>query len=270
MSLTLQTFSTVTEASAALKDAGTKYLGGGTFLVRDANEGDLSFSTFVRATDPSLSAIAVSGSEVRIGASATMAAVARHRDLGFLAKVANAIGAPAIRNMATVGGNLFAESPYGDFTVALLALDARVSVADAGTPGVELPLRVFLAERDSFHAGKIATAVTFEMPEKDEFRFLKVSRVKPRGVAVVSIAAVLKEYRNVISSARIAFGCMADRPVRAKSVEAALAGRRRTKEGIEPALAVALEGMSPITDAIASAWYRAEVLPVHLGRLLLA
>jgi CO/xanthine dehydrogenase FAD-binding subunit len=270
MSLALQTFSTVTEASAALKAAGARYLGGGTFLVRDANEGDVSFSTFVRSTDPSLSAIAMSGSEVRIGASATMAAVARHHDLGFLAKVANAIGAPAIRNMATVGGNLFAESPYGDFTVALLALDARVSVAEAGTPGVELPLGVFLAERDSFHAGKIVTAVTFEIPEKDEFRFLKVSRVKPRGVAVVSIAAVLREDLNGISSARIAFGCMADRPVRGKAVETALAGRKRTKEGIEPALAVALEGMSPITDAIASGWYRGEVLPVHLGRLLLA
>ena len=35
-------------------------------------------------------------------------------------------------------------------------------------------------------------------------------------------------------------------------------------------LAVALEGVSPITDAIASGWYRGEVLPVHLGRLLLA
>ena len=79
MSLALQTFSTVTEASAALKAAGARYLGGGTFLVRDANEGDVSFSIFVRATDPSLSAIAMSGSEVRIGASATMAAVARHQ-----------------------------------------------------------------------------------------------------------------------------------------------------------------------------------------------
>ncbi|TIT44995.1 MAG: xanthine dehydrogenase family protein subunit M, partial [Mesorhizobium sp.] len=26
---------------------------------------------------------------------------------------------------------------------------------------------------------------------------------------------------------------------------------------------------SPVTDPIASAWYRNEVLPVHLGRLLL-
>ena len=30
------------------------------------------------------------------------------------------------------------------------------------------------------------------------------------------------------------------------------------------------EGTSPITDPVASAWYRNEVLPVHLGRLLLA
>ena len=164
MSLALQTFSTVTEASVALKAAGARYLGGGTFLVRDANEGDVSFSTFVRATEPSLYAIAMSGSEVRIGASATMAAVARHRDLGFLAKVANAIGGPAIRNMATVGGNLFAESPYGDFTVALLALDARVSVAEAGTAGRrvatrDLPCRTRqLSCRQDRHSGEFRDA----------------------------------------------------------------------------------------------------------------
>jgi CO/xanthine dehydrogenase FAD-binding subunit len=29
------------------------------------------------------------------------------------------------------------------------------------------------------------------------------------------------------------------------------------------------EGTKPITDAIASAWYRSEVLPVHFRRLLL-
>ena len=51
MSLALQTFSTVTEASAALKAAGARYLGGGTFLVRDANEGTCLFRpSFVRPT----------------------------------------------------------------------------------------------------------------------------------------------------------------------------------------------------------------------------
>jgi CO/xanthine dehydrogenase FAD-binding subunit len=265
MALTLRTFSTAADASAALKVAGARYLGGGTLLVRNANEGDVSLSTFVRATDPALSAIEVSGGRARIGASATMAAVARHRDLAFLAPAARAIGGPAIRNMATVGGNLFVPTPYGDFAVALLALDAGISIGDA-----EAPIEAFLAERDGAHARKIVTAVSFAIPGKDEFRFLKASRVKPRGVSVVSIAAVLKEDAGAISFARIAYGCMADRPIRARAAEAALIGRKRTKEGIGPALAVALEGTSPVTDAIASGWYRSEVLPVHLGRLLLA
>ena len=58
-----------------------------------------------------------------------MAAVLAHRDLAFLHPVARSIGGPAVRTMATVGGNLFAACPYGDFTVALLALDGTVSIA---------------------------------------------------------------------------------------------------------------------------------------------
>jgi CO/xanthine dehydrogenase FAD-binding subunit len=62
---------------------------------------------------------------------------------------------------------------------------------------------------------------------------------------------------------------MADRPVRAKAAEKALLGKSLDQNGIAAALAAATEGIAPITDPIASAWYRAEVLPVHLGRLLL-
>ena len=39
------------------------------------------------------------------------------------------IASPTIRNLATVGGNLFVAQPYGDLAVALLALDAQVDVA---------------------------------------------------------------------------------------------------------------------------------------------
>ena len=49
--------------------------------------------------------------------------------------------------MATVGGNLFAPAPYGDFTVALLALDATVAV-QGGYSGRETPLEEFLAARE--------------------------------------------------------------------------------------------------------------------------
>ncbi|PAQ09163.1 FAD binding domain-containing protein [Mesorhizobium temperatum] len=264
MALALQTFSTVKDANAALKSAGTRYLGGGTLVLRAANEGDVSVSSLIRATEPSLSAITVSGSDVRIGASVTMAAIARHPDLAPLAHAARAVGGPAIRNMATVGGNLFAPAPYGDFTVALLALDATVSI-----DGGEMPIETFLAERESNHA--IVTAVGFTLQVDGGFRFLKVSRVKPKGVSVLSIAAMLEQAPDgTVSSARIGLGCMADRPMRAKAAEKALLGRKLTSSGIAPALAAAGDGSAPITDPIASAWYRNEVLPVHLGRLLLA
>ncbi|MFA6156770.1 xanthine dehydrogenase family protein subunit M [Mesorhizobium sp.] len=264
MALALQIFSTVKDANAALKSAGTRYLGGGTLVVRAANEGDISVTGLVRSTEPSLSAIDVAGGKVRVGASVTMAAVARHPELGILAKAARAVGGPAVRNMATVGGNLFAPTPYGDFAVALLALDATVTTQDG-----ETQIDTFLDRRDASRA--IVTSVGFTLPAQDGFRFLKVSRVKPKGVSVLSIAVLVERAADgTIASARIALGCMADRPMRARAAEMALVGATLTKEGIAPALAAANEGTSPATDPIASAWYRNEVLPVHLGRLLLS
>ena len=72
--------------------------------------------------------IDASGPRITLGASVTFARVLAERDLGFLHAPARSIGGPAVRNMGTVGGNLFAPNPYGDFTVALLALDATVAV----------------------------------------------------------------------------------------------------------------------------------------------
>ena len=74
MPLALKTYPTLAEAGSALKDAGARYLGGGTLVVRAANEGDVSLSTFVRSTDPALSAIKIEGGTATIGASVTMAA----------------------------------------------------------------------------------------------------------------------------------------------------------------------------------------------------
>lgn len=263
MALALQTYATVKDAETALNAAGTRYLGGGTLVVRAANEGDVGVSMLVRSTDPALTGIDISGGKVRIGAAVTMAAVARHPDLAPLARPARAVGGPAIRNMATVGGNLFAPSPYGDFAVALLALGANV---EAG--GTAIPIEAFLTGRDDSHA--IVTSVSFDLAALAGFRFLKVSRVKPKGVSVLSIAAALSQGPDgTVSSVRIALGCMADRPMRASAAEKALRGARLTADGIAPALAAVRDGIDPATDPIASAWYRAEVLPVHLGRLLL-
>jgi xanthine dehydrogenase small subunit len=264
MGLILQTFPTAGEAQSALTDSGARYMGGGTLVVRAANEGDLSFSTVVRTTDPALSAIEASGERLSLGASVTMSAILAHPDLGFLGPVARAVGGPAIRNMATVGGNLFAPAPYGDFATALVALDAVVTI-----DGREIAIEDFLKDREVHSGSALVTSVLFSKPKQDSFRFLKVSRVHPKGVAVLTIAADLRMDGGKVGSARIALGCMASHAIRARVAEKVLVGQPLTKDGIAPALAAAAEGIDPPTDAIASAWYRREVLPVHLGRLLL-
>ena len=57
--------------------------------------------------------------------------------------------------------------------------------------------------------------------------------------------------------------------MRARAAERMLEGRNLDRSGIEAALAVAAEGTTPSDDPIASAWYRKEVAPVYLRRLLL-
>jgi CO/xanthine dehydrogenase FAD-binding subunit len=61
---------------------------------------------------------------------------------------------------------------------------------------------------------------------------------------------------------------MAPTPIRAKGVERALEGRPLDTAAVGAAQQAAAQGTRPATDAIASEWYRREVLPVHLGRLL--
>jgi CO/xanthine dehydrogenase FAD-binding subunit len=71
-----------------------------------------------------------------------------------------------------------------------------------------------------------------------------------------------------ITGARIALGSMAPIQMRAKAAERALEGRSLDTATIAAAAAAATEGTSPTDTALASAWYRQEIVGVHLRRLL--
>jgi CO/xanthine dehydrogenase FAD-binding subunit len=197
-----------------------------------------------------------------------MAQILRHEELAFLHPAARAVGGPAIRSMATVGGNLFAPSPYGDFATALLTLDATVAV-HAGYGDREIPLEEFLAARERGTRGLVAGVSLSSSLGADVFRFRKVSRVRPKGIAVLTIAAVLPLAGGRVAGARVAYGGLGPTPMRARAVERALDGRALDPVGVAAAVAAAAEETSPASDAIASDWYRREILPVHLRRLLL-
>ena len=188
MTVELQTFETLRDASSAVvRDPSARFLGGGTLLVRALNEDAADFSTLVRCADRALTEIRASGSRVRIGAAVTMAQVLASPDLAFLHPPARSVGGPAVRAQATVGGNLFAPPPYGDFAAALLALDARVSVQSGYSPR-DIPIDAFLRDRDS-QSQAVVAGVEFSRPRGERsFRFLKVSKVRPKGVSLLTIA----------------------------------------------------------------------------------
>ncbi len=265
MPVRVETFSAVDQAAGALaSNASARMFGGGTLLMRAVNEADQSFDTLIRVTDPALREIRVEGDAVVVGAGCTMSEIVAHRELALLAPVARAVAGPAVRSAATIGGNLFAESPYGEMTTALLALGATVRFAGQGS---QVGIDEFLASRDRYRNQIVRSVSVPRVSDPNGFRFLKVTRVKPKGAAVISIAVRIG--RSGGGETRIAFNNMGPVPMRARAAEQALQGGSLDEASVSRAAAVATQGMNPSTDWLASDWYRREVAPVHLKRLLL-
>ena len=250
---------------ACAQSANARFFGGGTLLMRAVNEGDQSFDRIIRCSDPVLREIRMDGNAISIGAGVTMLEVMENRDTAFLAPVARIVGGPAVRSAATIGGNLYADLPYGEMTTALLALGATIRFA-GDAQGVSID--DFLRDRASRRNRVVQSIAIPRVGDAANFRFVKVTRVKPKGAALMSIAAYLNRSSGS-GGIRVAYGNMGPMPVRALAVERALEGASLDERGIARALEVATEGLEPPTDAFASSWYRREVAPVHLKRLLL-
>ncbi|MEM1288781.1 MAG: FAD binding domain-containing protein [Pseudomonadota bacterium] len=258
----VETVPTIADAARHIS-RDTAYLGGGTVLMRAVNAGE-AVPKMVRTADPRLRDIAFSGDRIALGAGVTMAQVLGRPELDFLHPVARQIGGPQVRNMGTVGGNIFAPHPYGDFTVALLALGAEVQLA--GSASGKRRLEDVL--RDRTRQSMLVSSIDLERPQPKEFGFLKVSRVKPKGVSVMSIAAHLPMSAGRIRGARVAWGAMAATPMRSAAIERVLEGQSLDSATLERAVRVATDGLDPLTDPLATSWYRKEVAGVHLRRLL--
>ena len=87
--------------------------------------------------------------------------------------------------------------------------------------------------------------------------------------SIVTVAAIIEQQTGQVASARIALGGAGPRPVRAPHAEEALVGKPLDAETVTAASDLALMDAAPFTDAYASAWYRARVLPVHIRRAIL-
>jgi CO/xanthine dehydrogenase FAD-binding subunit len=122
--------------------------------------------------------------------------------------------------------------------------------------------------RDRARAGLVAAIECPRPREPRAFGFRKVSRIKPKGVSVLSIAAFLPREGGRIRDARVAYGGMGAAPLSATAVGRVLEGQTLDAATIARAEQAAAQGLDPPTDALATSWYRREVVGVHLRRLL--
>ena len=197
-----------------------------------------------------------------------------------LAQACWEVGAPQIRNRATVAGNVITASPANDTITPLMALNASVSLRSRSAART-VPLREFYSgvRRNVMKPDEILVDISFPaLTPSHRAMFIKLALRRAQAISVVDVAVIVAfnsdsglELRDQqIAEARIALGSVAPTIVRAPQAEAYLKGRTLSPATIAAAAAVATEAAKPIDDVRGPAWYRAEMVTRTVSRALQA
>jgi CO/xanthine dehydrogenase FAD-binding subunit len=232
--------------------SGVTVIGGGTIVMPEITYGRRSPEKVLLTHRAGLDHVTVSGDTVTIGAAAPIAALV---DLGEpLASSALNLADVEIRGQGTVGGNLCSgqgpDVPRGDLQGPLIALGAQVRSVGAGGETTE-PIEDFLPRRDA----RLVLDVTYVKPAASAWACLERPHTHEyTGMAVTAC-------RLADGSVRIGSTGTGSHGLRLPSAEA--------KAG-DPAAAAeaALADVKLHDDALASAWYREQTLPVLVRRAL--
>jgi xanthine dehydrogenase small subunit len=258
------------EALDRLREHGADLLvmGGGTILMEQINEGNLFPRQAMSLRRAGMDGVRKVDGTIEIGATTTLAQLGQLDSVPILAQAATTVGGPALRTMATIGGNLFALPPYGDLAVPLLALGAQVELASPDKHRT-VPLEEFLANRAHVRAAnELVTAVHIPQPQGYSV-YIKYGRRRANTPSVVAVAVqVMVGTDGICSNIRIALGSAGPFALRARQAEATLVGQPLDTKNINAAAEAAMAECNPLTDSLASAWYRRRMVGVYVRRAL--
>jgi aerobic carbon-monoxide dehydrogenase medium subunit len=248
---------------------------GGTWIMRSPIRHEPHKPHYVAiGTIAELTAIRIDADVVEIGAAITHAALASaladFPEFNVLATAAGGSANPAVRTMATVGGNLAtSEFAAADCVPALLCLDAEVEISSRGDRE-RIDLERFLKIRPTLEPGRLLTRIILPRSgRKTAHARLPLRKSGDYPAAIVSLAVSFDAAARV-QAARIAVGSVEPVARRWQRLEAALAGRP-----LDPARAA--ETAAELADELAGrdsvelpAWYRVSVLPSLVRRAAVA
>jgi xanthine dehydrogenase FAD-binding subunit len=217
----------------------------------------------------------IRGAEIRIGALSTwsnlIAAPPVREHLPLLVEAALTVGAPAIRNRGTLGGNIVNASPAGDGLPVLLVHEAEVELARYGgsrrVPVTEYwrDYRCTVQRSDEILvAVYVPVDAGGDRPALETFR--KVGPRRAQAIAKLSLAARFWRRPDGSLRGRLAMGAVAPVPLRCRETEALLGARPLDDATLAAASACLQSEIRPIDDLRSTAEYRRRVA----GRLLAA
>lgn len=273
MAFTLAAPATVAEALALLRPDGSGapwVLAGGTDLLRDLEGGRLGTPRVVSLRRLPWRGIEWTGGSVTIGSTRPLRALEldptiRTR-LPGLWEAIRAVGGVALRQQATLGGNVARASPASDLLPILLAYDAEVALRS--TDGVRrLAVRdvVVAARRTTIAPGELIESLTIPAAGASSYVW---QRVRPANdISQVGLAAARV---GTPVSWRIALGGVMPTPVRMPSVEALLGPGIPDPDAIDAAAREAAQAAPFVSDKRATESYRRLLVTALLRRAVRA
>lgn len=179
-----------------------------------------------------------------------------------LAQAAGMLGTPAIRNQATLGGNLCNAAPSADTAPPLLVLGAKAKIAGASGEKTVLIEDFFLGPGQTI-LGRKQVLIDIEIPVLQPHSrgvYLKQKRREGADIAVAGVAVLVVLEGEVLKDVRIALGAVASTPVRAGKTEEILRGRKLDPQLLEKAGRAASDESTPIDDIRGSSEYRRKLI----------
>ncbi len=248
----------VADAVAALGTEDAQALGGGQTLIPALKQRLAAPSKLVSLIGiAEMTGVSEAGGVITIGGATTHAAVAANADVyPALARLAGAIGDPAVRSRGTLGGSLANNDPAADYPAAALASGATVVTNKREVAADDFFDGLFATVLDE---GEIITAVRFPVPQSANYQKFDqpASRFALVGVFVAKFAGSVRVAVTGASDEGVYRWTEAEAALSANFSAAAISG-----------LAVPARGM--LEDLHGSSQYRAHLVKVLTGRAVAA
>ncbi|HDR90617.1 MAG TPA: xanthine dehydrogenase family protein subunit M [candidate division Zixibacteria bacterium] len=255
------------EALGAIsKDSDLKPIAGGTDLMVQLQDSCRRIRLMDISGILELGTLRLEGGKLFIGANLTHAEIAMSelvREYApLLAQSSAVMGGPAIRNRATIGGNVANSSPVAESFPTLIAHGAEVVL-------ISLRGERRIAVED-FHLGPGKNAMEpdeiilgFDVPAVGEDCFGFYERLGSRAamtITKVGVALAAKVKSNRLEKVRIALSAVAPRVIRAPESEKILESGEISPELIARAAKILVTECTPISDFRSTCDYREDMV----------